>query len=127
MEATPREVVEECFDRMGDPDRRETIGELFADDAMIAFPGAEFEGSEAPDELLTWLEPRYEWAAKSFDRWIVAGPHVVSLGTLYGVDRDGDEFEGVRYVDVYEVVDGQITRMDVYNDLAVEGIVPVDG
>jgi hypothetical protein len=29
----------------------------------------------------------------------------------------------VRYVDVYEVEDGLIRRLDVYNDLAVEGVV----
>jgi len=29
----------------------------------------------------------------------------------------------VRYVDVYEVCEGAIRRLDVYNDLAVEGVV----
>lgn len=122
----PRAVVEEFFDRMSD-ERRETVGELFAEDAVITLPGATFEGPDAPAEFLSFLAPRYERAAKEFDRWIETGPHVVSIGTLYGVDNGGEAFEDVRYVDVYEVRDGLIRRLDVWNDLAVDGVVPVDG
>ena len=118
----PRDVVEEFFERMGD-DRRETVGELFAPDAVITLPGARFEGPDAADEFLAFLEPRYDWAAKEFDRWIEAGDEVVSIGTLYGEDNDGEAFEGVRYVDVYTVQDGQIARLDIWNDLAVDGVV----
>lgn len=123
MPRDPRETVDEFFDRMADDERRGDIGELFADDAVITFPGATFEGPDGPDELLAWLEPRYEWAAKEYDRWIEAGSAVVSIGTLYGVDNDGASFEDVRYVDVYEVEDGLIQRLDVWNDLAAEGVV----
>lgn len=119
---TPRAVVEEFFDRMAD-DRRDSIGELFADDAVITLPGARFEGPGAPADFLAFLAPRYEWAGKEFDRWIESGVEVVSVGTLYGVDNDGEEFAGVRYVDVYEVVDGHVTRLDIWNDLAAEGVV----
>ncbi len=122
MSQTPREIVEEFFDRMAD-DRRPTVGELFADDAVITLPGARFEGEDAPTEMLEWLAPRYEWAKKEFDSWIEAGDHVVSQGTLYGVDLEGERFEGVRYVDVYRIEDGVIARIDIYNDLAAEGVV----
>jgi ketosteroid isomerase-like protein len=122
MSQEPREVVEEFFDRMED-DRRETVGDLFADDAVITLPGERFEGPDAADQFLSFLAPRYEWAAKEFDRWVTAGDHVISQGTLYGVDNDGEDFADVRYVDVYEVREGQIQRLDVYNDLAVEGVV----
>lgn len=120
--STPRAVVEEFFDRMAD-ERRDTIAELFADDAVVTLPGARFSGPDAPGEFLAFLAPRYEWAEKEFDRWLESGAEVVSIGTLSGVDRAGDAFEGVRYVDVYEVVDGRITRLDIWNDLAVEGVV----
>lgn len=119
---SPRGVAEEFFDRMAD-DRRGTVGELFADDAVITVPGARFEGPDAADDFLAFLAPRYEWAAKAFDRWIECDDQVVSIGTLYGVDNDGERFEDVRYVDVYEVRDGLIRRLDVYNDLAVDGVV----
>lgn len=120
----PRDVVEEFFDRMEDDQRRPTVGELFAEDAVVTLPGERYEGPDAPAEMLAFFgPPRYEWAAKEFDRWITTGPHVVSLGTLYGVDSDGEAFEEVRYVDVYEVRDGLIQRVDIYNDLAAEGVV----
>jgi ketosteroid isomerase-like protein len=123
MAETPRETAEAFFERMADDERRGTIGELFADDAVITFPGVRFEGPDAPDDLLAWAGPRYEWVAKAFDRWIETGDTVVSIGTLYGVDDAGESFDSVRYVDVYEVADGLITRLDVWNDLAVEGVV----
>lgn len=123
MTPTPRAVVEDLFERMADEERRETVGDLFAESAVVTVPGARFEGSDAAGEMLAWFDPRYEWARKEFDRWVVSGSDVVCLGTLYGVDVDGRPFDGVRYVDVYEVVDGRIERMDVYNDLAVEGVV----
>lgn len=123
MTASPRAVVEEFFDRMEEEEERATIGELFADDATITLPGATFTGPDAPRQFLEFLAPRYEWAAKEFDRWLTTGEAVVSVGTLYGVDTDGEEFSGVRYVDIYEVENGLIRRLDVYNDLAVEGVV----
>lgn len=119
---SPRAVVDEFFARMED-ERRETVGELFHDDATITLPGATFSGPTAASDFLDFLAPRYEWAAKEFDRWTEAGATVVSIGTLYGVDNDGETFEDVRYVDVYEVEDEQIRRLDIWNDLAVEGVV----
>ncbi|MBP1902884.1 ketosteroid isomerase-like protein [Halorubrum trapanicum] len=123
MARTPRETVEEFFERMGDPDERRTVGELFADDAVVTVPGARFEGPDAAASFLEFLTPRYERASKAFGRWTVDGDRVVSQGTLHGVDNDGTHFEDVRYVDVYEVREGAIRRLDVYNDLAVEGVV----
>ncbi|KAB1185022.1 MULTISPECIES: nuclear transport factor 2 family protein [Haloferax] len=122
---SPRVIVEEFFDRMED-DRRNTVGDLFAEDAVITLPGATFEGPTAAYEFLDFLAPRYEWAAKEFDRWIEAGDTVVSIGSLYGVDNDGVEFGDVRYVDVYEVRRGLIERLDIWNDLAADGVVAVE-
>lgn len=120
-----RGVVEEFFDRMADDDRRTSVNDLFAADAVITLPGATFSGPDAPHEMLAYFAPRYEWAAKEFDRRYVdeAANTVVSAGTLYGVDNDGTEFADVRFVDIYEVRDGAIVRMDVYNDLVDAGVV----
>jgi ketosteroid isomerase-like protein len=119
---TPRAIVQEFFNRM-ENNRRTTVRELFTNDVIITLPGASFEGPDAPSEFLDYLVPRYEWANKEFDRWIEAGPHVVSIGSLYGVDNSGNEFDNVRYVDIYEVRNGQIERLDIWNDLNVEEIV----
>ena len=43
---------------------------------------------------------------------------VYSVGTLYGEWPDGTPFEGNRYVDRFVVRDGQIVKMDVWNDSA---------
>lgn len=119
---SPRAVVEELFDRMED-DRRETVGVLFHDDAVITLPGATFAGPTAPTDLIGFLAPRYKWAGKEFDRWIEFAETVVSIGTLYGVGNDGDEFRDVRYVDVCEIDNGKIRRLDIWNDLSVDGVV----
>ncbi|MFP8888387.1 nuclear transport factor 2 family protein [Natrialbaceae archaeon A-CW2] len=123
MSRTPRAVVEDFFDRMADDDQRETVGELFATDATITLPGATFSGPDAANAMLEWLAPRYDWAAKSYGTWIEAGDYCISQGTLYGEDIDGERFEDVRYVDVYRVEDGLIERLDIYNDLAADGVV----
>lgn len=107
-------------------DRRDTVGDLFAEDAVITLPGATFEGPTAAYDFLAHLEPRYEWAAKEFDRWIEAGDTVVSVGSLYGVDNGGADFSDVRYVDIYVVRRGLIERLDIWNDLAVDGVVPAE-
>lgn len=123
MTDAPRALVEEFFERMADDEHRHTVGDCFADDAVITLPGERFEGPDAADAMLEWLAPRYERAAKEFGEWTEAGDVVVSQGTLFGVDGDGERFEGVRYVDVYRIDDGEIARLDIYNDLAAEGIV----
>lgn len=123
MDVTPRAVVEDFFARMEDDDDRQTVGELFADDTTITLPGITFEGPDAASEMLAWLEPRYEWAAKEFEHWIETDQYVISQGSLYGVDNDGESFEDIRYVDIYRVEDGLIQRVDIYNDLAAVGVV----
>lgn len=123
MPPKPRAIVAEFFERMADDERRQTVGELFAEDAVITVPTAKFEGPDAATELLAFLEPRYERAEKEFDRWITTDDHVVSLGTLYGTDNDGDAFADVRYADIYRLEGGKIARLDIYNDLAADGVV----
>jgi ketosteroid isomerase-like protein len=118
----PRAVAEAFFDRMAD-DRRRTAGELFVADPTITLPGASFAGEDAFMEFLDHLAPRYERATKSLDRWIESGSTVVSIGTLSGVDNRGEAFEGVRYIDIYEVADDRIERLDIWNDLLVAGVV----
>ncbi|MGM0718306.1 MAG: nuclear transport factor 2 family protein [Halobacteriota archaeon] len=125
---TPRAIVETFFSRMSEgADARASIGELFCEDATITLPGATFTGPDAPRSFLSFLAPRYEWADKEFDRWIETDTDVVSIGTLYGEANDGTTFDSVRYVDVYEVDPdrGVITRLDIWNDLAVDGVVSV--
>jgi hypothetical protein len=40
------------------------------------------------------------------------------MGTLHGVWLDGTPFEGIRFIDRFELADGRIQRQDVWNDMA---------
>lgn len=53
-----------------------------------------------------------------------AGDHVSVVyvrGTLFGVNVHGVPFEGVRFIDRFEVHRGLIRRQDVWNDLSESG------
>ena len=93
---------------------------LLAPGFTMHFPGA------APmhrlDELLAWASPRYARVGKHYERfdecWGDEAAVVYCFGTLHGEWHDGSAFEGIRFIDRFEVVDGAITRQDVWNDLA---------
>ena len=88
----------------------------------MRFPGA------APmttlDELIEWSRPRYRFVKKvieGVDLAAAPGPSIVYVtGTLYGEWPDGTPFEGIRFIDRFELTDGLITRQDVWNDIAEE-------
>ena len=93
---------------------------LVCGDFEMVFPGnARFTRFE---ELIAWAAPRYGWVRKRHERFDAApaedGIAVTCQGTLYGEDRDGRPFEGVRYMDWFLIVDGRIARQRVWNDLA---------
>ncbi len=94
---------------------------FLADDFSMHFPGS------APmhrlEELVQWGRQRYLSVAKTFDRfdesWTGDGAVVFCSGHLHGVWLDGSAFEGVRFLDRFDVRDGRIQRQDVWNDLAL--------
>lgn len=93
---------------------------LCAPDFEMVFPGpARFTEF---DDLIAWAEPRYRSVAKRIER-VEEAPlgqtvAVWITGTLHGVRLDGSAFEGIRFVDRFEVGAGSIRRQDVWNDLA---------
>lgn len=116
-------VVEEFFERRFQDDWEDTIGELFADDAVITMHLERWEGEDAAVGFIGYIEDRIDWVRKDYDVWFETDRHVVTQGTLYGVDQEGEEFEDLRYVDIYQIDDdGVIQRLDVYNDLPAAGI-----
>ena len=76
--------------------------------------------------LTAWFDSQYERCRKEFDHWFVDGDTVFTLGTLYGVDNEGEKFEGIRFLDVHTVRDGKIVDKVVFNDLSEAGIVDYD-
>jgi hypothetical protein len=87
---------------------------------IITFTGGrEFDTPRGPT---AFNKDRYRWVKKKMDRFDVFPGEdetiVYSVGTLYGEWPDGTPFEGNRYVDRFVVRDGQIVKMDVWNDSA---------
>lgn len=42
--------------------------------------------------------------------------HVLIAGALHGAWPDGEPFEGIRFIDLFELRSGRITRQEVWND-----------
>ena len=93
---------------------------LLAPDFVMHFPG--HPAMHALDELVNWTKGRYSSIAKDYERfdesWADGFTVVYCSGTLRGVWLDGSSFEGVRFIDRFEIADGKIRRQDVWNDLA---------
>jgi hypothetical protein len=93
---------------------------FLADGFVMHFP------AQAPmhrlEELVAWSKPRYRFVRKTYDGFDVtatdAATVVYAFGTLHGEWLDGTTFEGIRFIDRFEVVDGRFTRQDVWNDMA---------
>ena len=97
---------------------------MISDDFEMVFPGpARF--TEFSD-LMAWAAPRYRSIAKKIDR-VEEAPlgeavAVYVTGTLYGEKPDGTPFDGIRFIDRFEVKAGRIVRQEVWNDLAEAGV-----
>lgn len=89
-------------------------------EVKITFTG----GREFPttEHITAFNGSRYKWVKKSIGEYDCAdrGDCVIvySNGTLYGEWPDGRPFTGNRYLDRFEVRDGKIIKMDVWNDSA---------
>jgi len=94
--------------------------QMLAPDFVMTFPGA------APmrefSQLLAWAKTRYSRIGKRFERfdecWGEDSTVVYCSGTLEGVWLDGSAFDGIRFMDRFEIAGGLIQRQDVWNDLA---------
>lgn len=119
MRPDPTAIV---LDYLGAMERREL-------DAASGMLGVGFEmrfpGTDAMTrlgELLEWSRDRYAFVAKTIEG-VEALPDgarsvVYVRGTLSGEWTDGTPFEGIRFIDRFELEDGLITRQDVWNDIA---------
>lgn len=93
---------------------------LLAPEVEMVFPGgARFDRLEA---LIGWARDRYARIAKRIDRVDTApaanSAVVIVQGELYGAWHDGTAFDGIRFIDWFELKDGLIRRQHVWNDLA---------
>jgi len=97
-----------------------TASTYVSDQVEITFTGARKFQNAA--EIAAFNGKRYAWVKKKMERTdVVEKPEVTvvyNTGTLYGAWPDGTEFEGNRYVDRFEVRNGKIVKMEVWNDSA---------
>jgi len=94
---------------------------MLGDGFTMTFPGT------APmttlEELIEWSKPRYKFVAKTYDGFDAmqsagSAAIVYCRGTLQGEYHDSTAFDGIRFIDRFEVEEGKITRQDVWNDMA---------
>ncbi|MDU8910644.1 tautomerase family protein [Aestuariicoccus sp. MJ-SS9] len=87
---------------------------------VMHFPGA--PPMHRLTELIEWAKPRYRFVRKTIDAVEPCpspGPTLVFVhGTLAGEWPDGTPFEGIRFIDRFELEGGKILRQDVWNDIA---------
>lgn len=95
---------------------------LLAAGFQMTFPGTEPMARIA--DLIDWAKDRYRFVRKTMDivdAFDVGDSAVVYItGTLSGEWPDGAPFEGIRFIDRFEIKDGKLIRQDVWNDIAEE-------
>lgn len=95
--------------------------QYLADNFELCFPGGACF-TELSD-LVEWAKPRYRFVRKTIHSVQAAfepGQTVVFChGTLAGEWPDGEAFEGIRFIDRFELNGGLLSRQDVWNDLAL--------
>jgi 4-oxalocrotonate tautomerase family enzyme len=94
---------------------------FLGDGFTMTFPGTAPMGTL--EELIDWSKPRYKFVTKNYDGFDAmqsAGDAAIVYcrGTLRGEYHDDSTFEGIRFIDRFEIEDGKITRQDVWNDMA---------
>lgn len=93
---------------------------FLAEAFVMHFPAA--PPMHSLEDLVAWSKPRYRSVRKTYDGFDVAARNgasvVYAFGALHGEWLDGTRFEGIRFIDRFEIVDGRLTRQDVWNDMA---------
>lgn len=116
----PTEIVRRFLDALHARDLNAAVAMLGAGFAMT-FPGT--GPMTDMQELIDWAKPCYRHVTKTyegFDALQSAGEAsiVYCRGTLSGEWPDGTSFDGIRFIDRFEIINGLLTRQDVWNDIA---------
>ena len=99
----------------------EKASKFLADNFWMEFPGS--VRMNTLDELITWSKPRYKKIKKTYlsfsEAYRESDTLVTCHGMLYGVWPDGNDFQDIRFIDVFTIVGDKITSQMVWNDMAV--------
>lgn len=118
----------ETYLRLSGERRTAEAAAFLASDAELIFPGG--VTYSRLEDVFASAGRMYRSIAKRHGTWDAVSKAdgtvvVVSAGTLEGENLHGARFEGVRYLDRITWRDGQIVRQEVWNDLAVSGVLDV--
>jgi len=117
----PPELARAFLEAMGRRDLAAARAFLAGEFVMLFPGGARFTRLE---DLVAHGAGRYRWVRKRFERFdeapLEGGSVVYCFGTLYGEWPDGSAFEGIRFIDRFEVRGGKLTDHKVWNDLGEE-------
>lgn len=95
---------------------------MLAANFQMTFPGTKPMTSLA--ELIDWAKDRYRFVEKTVtctEAFHNDGRTIVYIiGTLSGEWPDGVPFEGIRFIDRFEIEGGKLVSQDVWNDVAEE-------
>ena len=69
------------------------------------------------EDLVAWSKPRYRFVKKTYQQFDALDSLVYCFGTLHGEWPDGTPFQGIRFIDRFELSGGRIVRQDVWNDM----------
>jgi len=99
----------------------DTARAMLGDGFAMTFPGT--APMHTLEELIEWSKPRYKFVTKTYDGFDAmqsAGDAAIVYcrGTLQGEYHDGSTFDGIRFIDRFEITGGKITKQDVWNDMA---------
>ena len=92
-----------------------------AEDFEMWIPGA--AQMTSLEDLIKWAKLRYNFVNKSYVGFdALQSPDEAAVvycrGTLSGEWLDGTSFNDIRFIDSFEIINGKITRQDVWNDIA---------
>ncbi len=117
----PGQLVTRYLARMEARDL-EAASAMLADGFQMVFPGT--GPMTELSELIAWSKDRYRFVKKTYTAVEAfqgeAAAVVYARGALSGEWPDGTAFDGIRFIDRFEVQDGKLLRQDVWNDIAEE-------
>ncbi|NCT96161.1 MAG: nuclear transport factor 2 family protein [Comamonadaceae bacterium] len=121
---TPLEHARELIERFiravnnGDADAAQRC---LTPDVQLVFPGP--TRFQRVADFLALSGPRYQRVAYTYGAMELAQSHqghtvVFAQGTVSGVFANGQAFDGVRYIDRFDIDNGLIASKEVWSDMA---------
>ena len=115
-----RELIERFIRSVNDGDA-DAAQRCLTPDVQLVFPGP--TRFQRVADFLALSGPRYQRVAYTYGAMELAQNHqgrtvVFAQGTVSGVFANGQAFDGVRYIDRFDIDNGLIASKEVWSDMA---------